>query len=153
MSLSVYKESTQNSLSLNTVGTSNRRQFLCSENEICFKPAFCPKLELSLPFWIFSRTIHAAGTSLAGSGSFLTAFLLDSRHAHTYALVSTSHLCLQIVWKKAFWLIRIRLSLESCWSVTQIAFSTVSSLAKHKRYLKIFVVGFIWESTSQLYWS
>lgn len=83
--LSVYKESTQNSLSLNTVGTSNRRQFLCSENQICLKPAFCPKLELSLPLWIFSRTIHAAGSSSAGSGSFLTAFLLDSCHTHTYA--------------------------------------------------------------------
>lgn len=84
--LSVYKESTQNSLSLNTVGTSNRRQFLCSENQICFKPAFCPKLEHSLSLWIFSRTIYAAGTSLAASGSFLTAFLLDSCHTHTYAL-------------------------------------------------------------------
>lgn len=64
-----------------TVGT-NRRQFLRSENETCFKAAFCPKQELSLPLWISSRAMLLM---LCWCWLFFDQVVLDSLHTHTCA--------------------------------------------------------------------
>lgn len=91
MLLSIYKERTQNSVSLNTVETNNRRQFLCSVNQASFMPAFCPKLVLSLPLWISSRLILLALPWLAMAG-FDCSFVRFASHLHicTFATESES---------------------------------------------------------------
>lgn len=85
MLCSIYKEHTQNSVSLNMVETNNKRQFLCSENQTSFMPAFCPKLVLSLPLWISSKSMLLVLPWLALAFFFLTAFFVR--------FISHSHLC------------------------------------------------------------